>query len=845
MVGIVLVSHSRALALSVQELVRSMSGPALPLAIAAGTGDNHAELGTDAVEIIKAIKAVHNPDGVLVLMDMGSAILSSETALDLLEEPLRAHIRFCAAPFVEGAVAAGVTANLGAPLEEVCAEALAALKQKETALNSNPPITGTKSSSPQSANGTSITQPGEKIRLTVRNAHGLHARPAARLIAETRPFHSEITVRNLSNQRGPVSIKSLSSLATLEILQGNEIEIQACGDDAAAALEKIGRLIESGLGDTLSSEANGASSGGKVRSASASVKSLSTPVPISSGIAIGPGIYFKDSGIEIPQDKARDINAEIDRLRDAVTSVEKALKNRRDQMGSTVGAANAGIYEAQMIALQDPELIGNAIRVIKDDKINAAVAWDQINRQIVSRYESLQDPYLRERAADLEDVGRQVLELLAAKKTATPALTQPAILIADSLNPYQVSTLDRKLVLGVILFDGGPTAHSSILLKAVGIPAIVQARSVFGGIDLNQPLVVALDGTAGTIWLNPDADLLAKLKNRQAEERRNEEKERAASSLPAATREGHRIEIFANIGNLSEVEGALNSGAEGVGLLRTEFLFLERNSAPTEEEQRQALLAVADKMKGKPLVVRTLDAGGDKELSYLDTAREENPFLGVRAIRLCFSHEELFATQLRAILRAGHGHDFRIMFPMIANVTDFNRAMEFLEKAHRDLEKQTEPHLWPIKTGIMIEIPSAALQAEALARRCEFFSIGTNDLTQYTLAADRGNPSLASYQDALHPSVLRLIKMVVEGAEKHNRLVAVCGEAASDPIAAGIFVGLGVRELSLSGGKIPQIKTALRRRTLNELQKQARKALHCESAADVRALATEDVVSNH
>jgi phosphocarrier protein FPr len=838
MVGIVLVSHSRALALSVQELVRSMTGPALPLAVAAGVGDNHQELGTDAVEIAEAIVSVKGPDGVLVLMDMGSAILSAETALDLLDAPLRANIRFCAAPFVEGAVASGVTANLGSSLDEVCAEALASLKQKQAALSSNQPAAAAKSEPVgKESNGHASTGKVEKIRLTVRNVHGLHARPAARLIMEMRPFHSEITVRNLSNQRGPVSVKSLSSLAGLEILEDNEIEVAASGDDAPAALEKMSRLVQSGLGDPPPTETQSAASRPKAKLA-VQRKTPSGPVPISGGIAIGAGVYFQPEKLEIPQDKAGDVAGEIKRLQSAIAAAQKTLESRIAKMTATVGVANAGIYEAQILALQDPELVEAAIRLIRDEQVNAAMAWDRANRQFVDRYEALQDPYLRERAVDLQDVGAQVLALLVAKKSGVPAFDEPGVLIAESLTPFQVSTLNRRLVQGVILLDGGRTAHASILLKALGIPAVVQARSVFAEVKWSEPHLVAFDGGTGKIWIDPDEFLLAELQNRQVEEREREAEERKASTLPGATLDGRPVEIFANIGKASEVEAALHSGAEGVGLLRTEFLFLERDSAPTEEEQIQALLAISDHMKGRPLIVRTIDVGGDKELPYLKRAPEENPFLGVRAIRLCFTHEELFNTQLRAILRAGHGRDFRIMFPMIANVTDLERALECLEKVHLDLEVEKVPHLWPVKTGIMIEIPSAAIQAESMARQADFFSIGTNDLTQYTLAADRGNPELASYQDALHPALLRLIEMVVAGARKHNRLVAVCGEAASDEKAASIFIGLGVQELSLAGAKIPRIKACLRKQSFAGLQKLAHTALHCQTAAEVRALIT-------
>jgi phosphocarrier protein FPr len=835
MVGIVLVSHSRALAESVRELVRSMTGPSLPLAVAAGAGEDHKELGTDAVEIAEAIVSVKGPDGVLVLMDMGSAILSSETALDLLEESVRGKVRFCAAPFVEGAVASGVTANLGSSLDDVYREAVSALKQKQTALNGNQPAA--EAAPARLEKNGHAHKDAETIRVTMPNAHGLHARPAAQLIKETRPFHVEITVRNVSNARGPVSVRSLSGLASLEILHGNEIEFAASGDDAHAALEKVSALVKSGLGDDLSAETKSApAKRPSAAPARATLRKNGTgPIGISGGVVFGRATYLGAVKIEIPQGKASDVAADSARLRAAVSSAQKALEVRRDAMKGTVGEKDAGIYDAQIVALQDPELVENALDLILHERVNAALAWDRANREIIARYEALSDPYLRERAADLEDVGRQVLEILVGK-SGRSLPTEPGILIADSLTPQEVAQLNPKLVRGVILLDGGATAHSSILLRALGLPAVAQARSELSNVDLSGPVSVALDGNSGQVWLDPSADFISEFEVRQAEQLRREAEERKASALPATTTDGHLVDIFANIGDVSDVEVALNSGAEGVGLLRTEFLFLDRAEAPTEEEQFTALRAIADKMNGKPLIVRTLDAGGDKELPYLHMPGEDNPFLGVRAIRLSFSHEEIFDTQLRAILRAGHERDVRIMFPMIASLADLDRATECLEKVHRELEKEKVPHLWPVKTGIMIEIPSAALLAEAMARQADFFSIGTNDLTQYTMAADRGNPGLASYHDALHPSVLRLISMVVDGARKHDRLVAVCGEAASDERAAAIFVGLGVKELSLSSAKIPHLKACLRRQSLTGMQKLAYSALHCHTAAEVRGL---------
>jgi phosphocarrier protein FPr len=826
MVGIVLVSHSRALAHAVLELVRAMTGPGLPLAAAAGAGENHAELGTDAVEISEAIATVNQGDGVLVLMDMGSAILSAETALDLMDDAAKAQVKFCAAPFVEGAVAAGVTANLGSSLEEVHAEAIAALRQKETALGHGaaPAIAPTV----ESNSGASAVS--ERIRVLVPNPHGLHARPAAKLIAAARPFDARIELRNATNQRGPASIKSLSGLAMLEILQGHEIELSACGRDAKPALQKLASLIETGLGDDLTVAPKA------VGKRPVQAVKTSGPIPISAGIVVGCASYAAAVNIELPTAPASDIEAELRRLREAVTQAQRAIETHRETGVRAAAEESAAIAEAHVLALQDPELVDLAEGFVRSEQLNAAQGWDRAVRKITKQYHALEDEYLRERAADVEDIGRQVLELLVGRQSAAPKLDRPGILIADNLTPYDVTALDPKMVRGVILLDGGATAHSSILLRSLGIPSIAQARGALAGIDLQQPVQIAFDGATGRLWLNPDPKLAEELETRQAEERKRGEEERKASRLPATTRDGLTVEILGNVGDVAGTEAAVAAGAEGIGLLRTEFLFLDRATPPSEDEQYGAIRAIGDRLQGRPLIVRTLDAGGDKELPYLAMAPEENPFLGVRALRLCLAHEDLFNTQLRAILRAGVGRDLRIMFPMIASVADLDRALLQLETVHHVLEAANVPHLWPVQTGIMIEIPSAALLAGELAERAQFFSIGTNDLTQYTLAADRGNPALSEYQDALHPAVLRLIAQVVEGAKRRNRLVAVCGEAASDEVAAAIFVGLGVRELSLSPARIPRLKASLRERSLSCLQLLATSALACRSAGEVRAL---------
>ncbi|HEY8966295.1 MAG TPA: phosphoenolpyruvate--protein phosphotransferase, partial [Candidatus Methylacidiphilales bacterium] len=390
------------------------------------------------------------------------------------------------------------------------------------------------------------------------------------------------------------------------------------------------------------------------------------------------------------------------------------------------------------------------------------------------------------------------------------------------------------------------TSHGAILLRALGVPTVARARRALaswleGGAG---PVFAALDGGAGGLWLDPSPEERRRLGERLAGERRLRAREAEEALRPARLEDGEEVSVVANVGSLADARAGLARGAEGIGLLRTEFLFLDRAAEPSEEEQTASLRAILDVMGDRPVVVRTLDAGGDKELPYLSLPEEENPFLGVRALRLCLRRPELFRAHLRALLRAGEGRDLRILFPMVSGVAEFRRAKQALSEARESLRAEGIPHAWPVPVGTMIEIPSAALTAESLAAEADFFSIGTNDLTQYTLAADRGNPELASFHDALHPAVLALVDRVVRAAARRGRPVAVCGEAAADPVAAAVFVGLGVRELSLGAASIPALKASLRARRLPDLRALAAAALACGDAPEARALAAKTLSSN-
>lgn len=837
MVSLVLVSHSKSLAESLVGLIRQMAGRELKIGVAAGAGPDHEEFGTDATDIARAITEVDSPDGVLVLMDLGSAILSAEMALELIPPDIRQRVRFCPGPLVEGGIAAGVQASLGSDIETVCREAHRALQPKAEQLEG-------------SAEGVApvveVAPPLEaqdfhQVEVVLKNAHGLHARPAARFVQLASKFDAEILVTNLTNQKGPVSAKSLNALATLGALRDHRIRIMARGKQATEALEALRRLVEDRFGEPV-----GAAEGGPppiqpvVAEAEVELQGeegVFVGLPVSDGVAVARLYHYESLPPMVPHDYTSDPEAEWGRLQDALEKARGAIQARYREMVARVGPEEAAIFEAHALLLDDPDLLQPARRLIFEQRYNAAWAWQTSVEAMVAQYQSLDDPYLRQRAQDVQDVGNQVLRALSGESREKIVFEYPVILVADELTPSETAQLDLEHIQGIITLSGGPTSHSAILARSLGIPAVTGLPTAIK--RLSSETELGLNGFRGRVWVNPDE----RVRNELEVERRRwlEERQKllASSLQPAVTRDGKRVEVVANAGNLTDAQLAAQNGAEGIGLLRTEFLFLTRQTPPSEEEQFQAIRDIGLALKGQPVIVRTLDVGGDKPLPYIPMEPEANPFLGVRALRLSLQQPDLFRTQLRAILRAGALANLRIMFPMVATLEEVEQAREFLSQVHSDLESEGIVHAWPIETGIMVEIPSAAIKAEALAPAVDFFSIGTNDLTQYTLAAERGNPHLAYLGDGLHPAVLRLIEQVVQAAHQEGRWVGVCGELAGEAEAVPILVGLGVDELSINPAGIPKVKAILRAMTMSEAQSLAQKAVKRAKASEVRRMATE------
>ena len=826
MVGLVLVSHSRALADALVGLLRQVASAELPVAVAAGIGENRSEFGTDAVEIMEAIQSVYSEEGVLVLMDLGSAVLSANMALEFLPPEMAEKIRFCGAPLVEGAIAAAVQIGLNSDLDTICREANTALTpkreqlgQEESASSAPPPVPD------------ELT---ESITLTLTNLHGLHARPAAKFVQTAGRFAANVTVADLTNGKGPVSARSLNAIATLGAVENHKICISASGEEARLVLAALKALIEDNFGEAPAvSEAK--EQPVEVHEATAEGGALMA-APISEGFALAPLYKYQAQRPPISTQPAENPEAEWTRLQAALESTIRDISLLARRMKQAIGSNEGAIFDAHLLILQDPNLIQQARKGIDERHENAAFAWNTAVTAAAEGYRALDDPYLRQRAADVEDVGTQVLFAMMNRKANGPIVfDQPIILYAADLTPTETSQLDMEKVLGIITAGGGPTSHSAILSRALGIPAVA---GVGRALDRQSSgALTALNGFTGEVWLDPSQKVRAEIQARRAEWLAGREKLLQTSQQLAMTKDGQRVEVFANIGGVNDARGAVHHGAEGVGLLRTEFLFLTRETAPTEDEQYRILREIFETMgDGRPVTTRTLDVGGDKELPYIQLPAEPNPFLGVRALRLSLSMPDLFLTQLRAILRAADGYPCRIMFPMVADVDEVRKARQWVEKAHNDLNQEQKAHAWPVELGIMVEIPSAALLAPVLANEVDFFSIGTNDLTQYTLAAERGNPALAHLADGLHPSVLRLIGEVVAASHAAGKWTGICGELGSDPEATAILVGLDVDELSLNPAGIPRIKSILRDLTMDQAHALAEQALRCQTSAEVRQL---------
>jgi phosphoenolpyruvate-protein phosphotransferase len=554
-------------------------------------------------------------------------------------------------------------------------------------------------------------------------------------------------------------------------------------------------------------------------------------IPASPGLASGRAFIYRSTELSIPRSKISDAEAEQRRLDAALEAAKIEIKALREIAVDEAGAKEAAIFDAHSLFLQDPALLSEVISAIQEAKVNAEAAWMDAIEAFAAQMEALEEEVFRARAADIRDVGRRVLRFLLGVEEEDP-LSEKSIILAKDLTPSDTIRLNKDLVLAFCTAEGGPTSHTAILAKALGIPAVVGIGPEI--LDLPDGALLLVDGARGELTINPDDATHGAFRKLQEQAFLHAARELEDAYEPATTLDGHQVEIVANVGNPQDARVALEHGAEGIGLLRTEFLYLDRKTAPDEEEQLSAYSAILEVMERRPVVVRTIDVGGDKELPYLDLGHEANPFLGWRAIRMCLDRPAFFKTQLRALLRASPGHDVRIMFPMIATLEEVQSARTMVEEARQEVANAGHAMAEEIQLGIMVEVPSVAVLADLFAGEVDFFSIGTNDLTQYTLAAERTNERVAHLGDPCHPAVLRQIKRVIEAGHNSGIWVGLCGEMAGDPEAVPLLLGFGLDEFSMAPSSIPHIKAVVRLWSLEAAQRVARNVLDFPSAQAVR-----------
>ena len=561
-------------------------------------------------------------------------------------------------------------------------------------------------------------------------------------------------------------------------------------------------------------------------------------IPVSPGVCRGKLLVLgKPHGDIFPRAEIAetDVPAELKRFEQALVDTRQQVLEVQRQLTEGLGANDAAIFDAHLLVLEDPSMIDEVTKLISQDKVTAGYAFQQVAEKYIKTLSSIGDDYLRERATDMRDVAGRLLDNLVGRDTNLDLrnLKEPCIIISYDLTPSQTAQMNKKMVLGFATDIGSRTSHTAIMARSLRIPAVVGLHHASH--EIPSGTYALLDGFNGQIIVNPTDQTLFEYGQLVKKRVSLEERLRDTLEKPAVTLDGTPVALSANIEQASDTEAVLASGAEGVGLFRTEYLYINRESLPTENEQFQAYHQVAAALKPAPVIIRTLDLGGDKFLSHLNVPQEMNPFLGWRAIRFCLQEREIFRVQLRAILRASAVGNVKMMYPMISGLDELNQANALLEESKAELRKEGVPFDEQLEVGAMIEIPSAALAAESLAKRVKFFSVGTNDLIQYSLAVDRLNERIAHLYEPTHPAIIRLIKMTADAGTRHGVWTGVCGEMAGDPVLTPLLLGLGVTELSAAPGTVPQIKYLIRRLKMKEARELADFALNCESASEILA----------
>jgi len=561
-------------------------------------------------------------------------------------------------------------------------------------------------------------------------------------------------------------------------------------------------------------------------------------IAASQGISFAKAYVFVEPDLTVKEVKIEDVAAEIKRFEDAIEASKKELTIIKENALASLGADKAAVFEAHLLILDDPEFMGTVKTDIESKVINAEYAFKETSDMFISMFEAMDNEYMKERAADIRDVSKRILAHLLGVDLPNPSLIdEEVIVIAEDLTPSDTAQLNKKYVKGFATNIGGRTSHSAIMARSLEIPAVVGTSSITE--DVKNGDILILDGLDGVVLVNPDEATTAEYKEKHAKFEAQKAEWAKLVTEKSVTKDGHEVILAANIGTPADLEGVKNNGGEAVGLYRTEFLYMGREQLPTEDEQFEAYKAVLEGMGDKPVVVRTLDIGGDKELPYLDLPKEMNPFLGFRAIRLCLEEKDLFRTQLRALLRASVYGKLCVMFPMIATVQEFRAAKALFLEEKEKLVAEGVAVSNDIELGIMVEIPSTAVIADIFAKEVDFFSIGTNDLIQYTMAADRMSEKVSYLYQPYNPAILRLVKNVIEASHKEGKWTGMCGEMAGDSLAIPLLLGMGLDEFSMSATSILQARSQIKNLTLGEMKELVEKAVMCATTEEVLALIEE------
>ena len=552
---------------------------------------------------------------------------------------------------------------------------------------------------------------------------------------------------------------------------------------------------------------------------------------ISEGIGLGKAVILKENRLKIEKQKIEDISAEKQQIYDAVKEVESEI----EKLIKNIDGTEKEIMQAYLMILQDPSLIQETIKIIEQEKCNSAYAVENGLNQIIKTFEEMDDPYMAARSRDIEDMKKRILaKLLKIEEIDLSKLPENTILVAKELSTSDTAKMNLKNISGIITEIGGVNSHMAIIARTNEIPAIVGIKHIFENIKEND--YIALNGTTGEIFLNPTQEKIEELTKNQENLNKEKHELEKYKNEKAITKDGHKVELLANIGGPQDIQIVIDNTAEGVGLLRSEFLYMDAKDFPSEEEQFEAYKKIAESLENKRLVIRTLDIGGDKDLKYMKLPKEENPFLGYRAIRIYLDNVDLFKVQLRAILRASSYGNVAIMLPMISSIEELRKSKEIIEEVKQELKEKNIKFNENIEVGIMVEIPSSAVMADEFAKECDFFSIGTNDLIQYTIAVERGNEKLANLYSHFNPAVIRLIKSAIDGAHKNGILCGMCGEAAGDVKFIPLLVGLGLDEFSMNANKILKARKLIIDLHFEECKELANKVLKLESTEEVKRI---------